>query len=120
MNIKCMSEEQFNWMADNYPAPLLKADGYDDCVVGICERAGQPDIIAYSTGAVVEKLMRRDGMTQEEAPGPSFGPGLWVARRRLNSTIVSSWFSQWLARAESPTATLYLSDAEVFIGASSL
>ena len=45
---------------------LLKMQGYDDCIYGICRRFGQPDIIAYDYNKVIKKSMK-DGMTREEA-----------------------------------------------------
>lgn len=45
---------------------MLKMDGFDDCVVGICERFGMEAVLAYDRDKVIEKLVT-DGMTQEEA-----------------------------------------------------
>jgi len=45
---------------------LLKMDGYDDCIVGIVERFGQPEIVCYDKEKVLLKL-EADGMTREEA-----------------------------------------------------
>ena len=45
---------------------LLKMDGYDDCVLGICERYGMQPVIAYDRNKVLKKLMK-DGMTKDEA-----------------------------------------------------
>lgn len=45
---------------------MLKMDGFDDCVVGICERFGMEAVLAYDRDKVIEKLVA-DGMTQEEA-----------------------------------------------------
>jgi hypothetical protein len=47
--------------------PLMKAEGYDDCVIGFCSRFGQPSIIAYSRPAVIAKLISHDGMSEEDA-----------------------------------------------------
>ena len=41
-------------------------DGFDDCIIGICSRFGQSDIVAYDLKKVIEKLMA-DGMTEEQA-----------------------------------------------------
>ncbi|NBV78155.1 hypothetical protein EBR66_08395 [bacterium] len=46
---------------------LLKMDGFDDCIVGICERYGMDTVLAYDREKVLAKLMSRDGMTEEEA-----------------------------------------------------
>lgn len=45
---------------------LLLMDGYDDCIVGLVERFGQPTIVCYNRDKVLEKLVL-DGMTAEEA-----------------------------------------------------
>ena len=44
----------------------LIMDGFDDCIAGIVERIGQPDIICYDKDKVLDKLMSQ-GMTDEEA-----------------------------------------------------
>jgi len=41
-------------------------DGYDDCVLGIVERYGQPEIVLYDRDKVLARL-EADGMTPEEA-----------------------------------------------------
>jgi hypothetical protein len=46
---------------------MLKADGYDDCILGIAERAGKLPVLAYSTDKIIDKLVQDDGMTREEA-----------------------------------------------------
>lgn len=46
---------------------LLKMDGFDDCVVGICERYGMDSVLAYDRAKVIDTLVTRDGMTRDEA-----------------------------------------------------
>ena len=46
---------------------FLKADGFDDCVIGVCHRYGQPLLLAYDEEKVIKKLMKRDKMTREDA-----------------------------------------------------
>lgn len=53
------------FIEDNYPDAMLMSD-YDDCILGICNRIGQPPIVAYDLEKVLDKLMK-DGMTYEEA-----------------------------------------------------
>jgi len=48
-------------------ADLLKMDGFDDCIVGICERFGMDSVLAYDREKVLATLVSRDGMTEEEA-----------------------------------------------------
>jgi hypothetical protein len=45
---------------------MMIMDGYDDCIIGIAERCGQPNVLAYDTKKVFKRLMK-DGMTEEEA-----------------------------------------------------
>lgn len=45
---------------------LLRMDGYDDCVLGVCTRFGQPPVLVYDLEKVLAKLMA-DGMSREEA-----------------------------------------------------
>lgn len=46
---------------------FLFADGFDNAVMGIASRAGQPDVVAYDYKRCVQILMERDDMTEEEA-----------------------------------------------------
>lgn len=45
---------------------MLTADGFDEAIIGIARRCGQPDLVAYSVTKCLEVLMR-DGATYEEA-----------------------------------------------------
>ena len=45
----------------------LKADGYDEAIMGIVQRAGQEPVILYDTDKVLEILISRDEMTEDEA-----------------------------------------------------
>ena len=45
---------------------MLKADGFDDCVLGIAERNGETFVV-YNKPRILLKLMKRDGMTAVEA-----------------------------------------------------
>ena len=51
------------WLHDR----MLKADGFDDAVVGIGYRCGQEHLLVYDVEKGVNILMTRDGMTLEEA-----------------------------------------------------
>ena len=44
----------------------LKADGFDDAVIGVASRCGSVDVLAYDVEKIILKLML-DGMTREEA-----------------------------------------------------
>ena len=44
----------------------MKADGYDDCIIGFTHQAGRPSVIAYDTNKIIARLTS-DGMTHDEA-----------------------------------------------------
>jgi len=46
---------------------VLKADGFDDAIMGYAGRCGLYDVLLYSTNKIIQILMERDGMTDEEA-----------------------------------------------------
>mgnify|MGYP003647554403 FL=1 len=46
---------------------MLKADYLDDAILGIARRCGQTDIIAYDVNKIIDILMTRDNMDDEEA-----------------------------------------------------
>lgn len=45
----------------------LLADGFEDAIVGIAERCGQPMLVIYDAMKCIQILMDRDGMEAEEA-----------------------------------------------------
>jgi hypothetical protein len=46
--------------------PLTKMDGYDDCLLGVVLRFGQPPILCYDRTKVLDKLVA-GGMAHEDA-----------------------------------------------------
>ncbi len=54
-----------NELLEQYP-DVMKMDGYDDCIIGICHRFNQPPISAYSLNKLTDRHIK-DGMTREEA-----------------------------------------------------
>ena len=46
---------------------VLTADSFDDAIIGIGRRCGQPDIVAYDESKVIDILMKREGMSYEDA-----------------------------------------------------
>jgi len=57
-----------NKLLDIYPdEQFLKADGFDDCMIGVCHRYGQSLILAYDKEKVIKKLMKTDKTTREDA-----------------------------------------------------
>lgn len=45
---------------------MMVMDGYDDCILGIAERCGDPNVLAYDTAKIIKKLMK-EGMSYDEA-----------------------------------------------------
>jgi hypothetical protein len=52
-------------ISEEYPE-LLKADGFDDAILGVVQRMGI-QAICYDEDKVIDILIERDGMTYEEA-----------------------------------------------------
>ena len=46
---------------------MMIADGYDEAIIGVARRCGQPDLVAYDLEKIIEILVKRDGMSYEEA-----------------------------------------------------
>lgn len=46
---------------------MLKADGFDDAIMGVCRICADHDRLVYDYDDCVKILMDRDGMTWEEA-----------------------------------------------------
>jgi hypothetical protein len=46
---------------------MLFADGFDAAIIGVAERCGQPALAVYDAEDCVAILMRRDGMSYEDA-----------------------------------------------------
>ena len=42
---------------------MLKADGFDKAFLGVAQRFGMEDVIAYDKDECIAILCRRDGMT---------------------------------------------------------
>ena len=41
------------------------ADGFDDCIIGVAERFGQPSVVSYSKSKIIRSLQTE--MSEEEA-----------------------------------------------------
>jgi hypothetical protein len=46
---------------------LLFADGFDEALLGVATRCGQPTIVIYDRQRCIDLLIERDGMSHEEA-----------------------------------------------------
>tara|TARA_R110002020_G_scaffold185098_1_gene382597 strand:- start:213 stop:488 length:276 start_codon:yes stop_codon:yes gene_type:complete len=60
------NDQKLQWLAD-YNDEALTADGFDDAIMGIGERCGQPTLVAYDRTKCIQILIDRDGMDYEEA-----------------------------------------------------
>lgn len=55
-----------NEKADELDEPLLLADGFDEAIVGVAYRIGEPALVAYDMQIMLDVLLK-DGMTEEDA-----------------------------------------------------
>ena len=46
---------------------ILMADGFEDALIGVGERCSQPNLAVYDAQKCVEILVKRDGMSEEDA-----------------------------------------------------
>ena len=46
---------------------MLKANGFDNALIGIGRRCSQEDVLVYDFDRAVKILVNRDNMTEEEA-----------------------------------------------------
>ena len=53
-------------LGDENPVALT-ADGFDEALVGLARRPGQPTLAVYDFNKAVDLLQSRDGMTASEA-----------------------------------------------------
>jgi len=52
-------------ISQEYP-DLLVMDGFDDCIIGVCQKYGQEPFVVYSYKKIIEKFYK-GGMTYDEA-----------------------------------------------------
>lgn len=43
------------------------ADGFEDCIIGMCYQFGQQPRVAYDYEKMIKKMMKRDKMSRQEA-----------------------------------------------------
>jgi len=53
-------------VAESNPEALF-ADGFEDAIIGVAERCGQPTLVVYDCDKCIRVLMERDGMEWDEA-----------------------------------------------------
>lgn len=95
-------------IADENPEALT-ADGFDDAIVGLARRCGQPTLVAYSYAKAVNVLMERDGMSYEDAVewmefnvvGAWMGPNtpIWIDDLVLQGALEDEADARLLAEA---------------------
>jgi len=61
-----MTLNDINELSDNLDEPLLFADGFEDCLIGLAEGFGGNECLAYDKTKMLLKL-REMGMGEEEA-----------------------------------------------------
>jgi hypothetical protein len=61
-----MTLNDINELSDNLDEPLLFADGFEDCLIGLAEGFGGNECLAYDKSKMIAKL-ESEGMTNEEA-----------------------------------------------------
>jgi hypothetical protein len=55
------------WKTIDQDVEILKADGYDDCVLGYDYSWDGTIRLIYSVKQIIDKMIKEDGMTDEEA-----------------------------------------------------
>ena len=61
-----MTLNDINELSDNLDEPLLFADGFEDCLIGLADGFGGNECLAYDKSKMIAKL-ESEGMTNEEA-----------------------------------------------------
>tara|TARA_R100000306_G_scaffold50866_1_gene47934 strand:- start:322 stop:603 length:282 start_codon:yes stop_codon:yes gene_type:complete len=56
-----------DFLSDFLGVDFMQADGFDEAIIGVAERAGQEPILAYDREACIKVLMSRDGMSLDVA-----------------------------------------------------
>ena len=46
---------------------MMQVDGYDDAIIGIAHCFGRQPVLTYSVEKICATLVKRDGMSEEEA-----------------------------------------------------
>jgi len=46
---------------------IMRADGLDEAIIGVATRPNMEDVLAYDVDKIIDILVKRDGMTEEEA-----------------------------------------------------
>lgn len=55
-----------DWISE-YNPDALTADGFDEAIIGVAKRCGSQTVVVYDAELCITILMKRDGMTFDEA-----------------------------------------------------
>lgn len=99
---------------------IMKADGFDDCVLGAVESCNFDPVLVYDADKVVRKLMKRDKMTEEDAMeyfdynirGAYVGKGtpVYISHVGSNPTAATKYISTGSTLAMSGVSKRFASD----------
>jgi hypothetical protein len=62
-----MKDEEYKELLAEVNEEMIFFDGYEDALIGYVERFGMGPVALYDRNKCIEILMKRDGMTGEEA-----------------------------------------------------
>ena len=71
-------------------AKMMKIDGFDDAILGVCQRKGQPDCVLYDEEKILTMLMR---------DGASYGDALDYYRYNILDAYVGDGTPAFLVEA---------------------
>lgn len=54
------------WIAEHNEEAVL-FDGFEDAIIGVAERCGNPGLVIYDAAKCIQILVDRDGMSHEDA-----------------------------------------------------
>jgi hypothetical protein len=62
----CFRDTIRDTIAENNPEALF-ADGWDECILGVCYNPGRGNLVVYDGDAMIDLMITRDEMSYEEA-----------------------------------------------------
>jgi hypothetical protein len=61
-----MADNIRDWVA-RFNDEALLADDFDDAIIGVAERCGQPTLVVYDIAKCINILVERDGLSRSDA-----------------------------------------------------
>jgi hypothetical protein len=61
------TDDWLDEMSERYGDEIYVLDGLNDCIVGVGSRCGQPEILIYDEEKIIQSLIDRQGMEEDEA-----------------------------------------------------